>query len=217
MSCHDEHGHEGHDHDHIPPPDTNEAQTLYAKINHDQVQTLNESEEGSGAAIIRKYTERLAVEPILESDVDPELLITIPFTGLVRLHSLLIRSFADDRAPRQIRIFKNRSDLDFSSASELKPVQEVEFPQGTGVGTLENDGIVEFALNRAQLSNVTSVTLHVPTNYGGETTALTYIGLRGDWKELNRAPVVTMYEAAANPADHRNILQDSKKLHRAAD
>ncbi|PRT53590.1 PITH domain-containing protein 1 [Wickerhamiella sorbophila] len=217
MSCHDAHHDHHHDHDHLPPPDTNEAQTLYSKINLDQVVVLNECDPGSGAAIIRKYSERLATEPYLESDVDPELLITIPFTGLVRLHSLLIRSFADARAPREIRIFKNRDDLDFTNVADLKEVQKLEHPAETGVGTSQDDGIVEYALNRAQLSNVTSITLHIPSNYGAETSAMTYIGLRGDFKELNRAPVVTMYEAAANPADHRNILKDAEQLHRTAD
>lgn len=129
----------------------------------------------------------------------------------------MIRSYPDDRAPREIRVFKNRDDLDFSNVSDIKEVQKLEHPAETGVGTSQDDGIVEYALNRAQLSNVTSVTLHIPSNYGAETTALTYIGLRGDFKELNRAPIVTMYEAAANPADHKNILKDANKLHRTAD
>lgn len=43
-------------------------------------------------------------------------------------------------------------------------------------------------------------------NYGDDVTRILYIGLRGEFKELNRAPVVTLYESAANPADHKKIV-----------
>ena len=86
--CHDEHaghGHHGHDHEHgahdhsddITPALQN---SLYDRIDFDKIVTLNEEEEGSGRAIVKKtWTERLESEPELLSSADEQLLITIPY------------------------------------------------------------------------------------------------------------------------------------------
>lgn len=199
------HHHCQHEHEEEGPPDTNEAHTLWPYIDHDRVRALNEAEEGSAARVIREWQYRLSTTPVLESDVDEELLVTIPFTGLVKLHSVLLRSIGDDHNPKRIRLFKKGEDLDFGTVGDAKPTSTFEFPEGVGLNTSEMDGIVEFAVNRAHFSNITSLTLHIPTNWGAETTQLVYIGLRGEWAEYKSAPVVAQYEAAANPADHKKL------------
>lgn len=201
------HGHQHchHEHEEVGPPDTNESQTLWPYIDHDRVRALNEIEDGSAARVLREWQYRLATSPFLESDVDEELLITIPFTGLVKLHSILLRSFGDDHNPKTLRVFKKGDDLDFGTAADAKPTATFTFPEEVGINTSEMDGIVEFAVNRAHFANITSLTLHIPTNWGAETTRILYIGLRGEWTELRSAPVVTQYEAAANPADHKKL------------
>ena len=32
---------------------------------------------------------------------------------------------------------------------------------------------------------------------------MSYIGFKGEWMKLNREPINFLYEAAANPADHK--------------
>lgn len=58
----DDHGH-GHSHshgdDHLPPPDTYASQSLYDKIHHDQIRTLNESEPDAGRSIFKSWENRL--------------------------------------------------------------------------------------------------------------------------------------------------------------
>ncbi|ANB12676.1 hypothetical protein AWJ20_940 [Sugiyamaella lignohabitans] len=229
MDCrnedHDDHGHghgghghgHDHDHDHVPPPDTNAVQSLYQTINHDHIVTLNESTVDSGKEVFKEWEKRLDVSKILESDVDEQLLIHVPFTGLVRLHSLLIRTTSDDYAPKTIKLFKNREDLDFSTASDLTPTAAFTHPYGVGGDesveleassnrTMDEEGIAEYAVNRAHFSNLTSLTLFIEDNHGEDTTKILYIGLRGEWSKMSRAPVVTMYEAAANPRDHKNLV-----------
>lgn len=82
--CHDEHvGHGGHDHDHehdhsddITPA---VQHSLYSQINFDHIVTLNEAQRDVGKAIVKKtWQERLSVEPELASDVDEQLLMTVP-------------------------------------------------------------------------------------------------------------------------------------------
>jgi hypothetical protein len=87
--CHDEHDHSGHSHSHGDEHDHSDDITpalqysLYQHINFDDITTLNESEAGSGKAIVKKtWAERLQDEPELESDADEQLLMHIPFVLL---------------------------------------------------------------------------------------------------------------------------------------
>jgi hypothetical protein len=218
------HGH-GHDHSHVPPPDTTAAQSLYAYIDHDHIHTLNESHADSGRSVFRSWEDRLKATPHLESDVDEQLLIHVPFTAVVRLQSLLIRTTSDDFAPKTIKLFKNRSDIDFGIAGELTPVEKVTHPHGIGgsseepgeaspTSDLDAEGIAEYALNRAHFSNTTSLTIYVEDNWGEDITKILYIGLRGQVTgKLSNAPIVTVYEAAANPADHKSIVPGDAVVH----
>ena len=75
--CHDEHEHHGHDHtDDLTPALQNH---IYQQIDFSAINTLNESESGSGAKVVQKtWTERLDEEPELKSDADEQLLMHIP-------------------------------------------------------------------------------------------------------------------------------------------
>ncbi|CAN6634255.1 hypothetical protein TRVA0_014S02036 [Trichomonascus vanleenenianus] len=204
MSC--EHEHHDHDHSHVPPPQTNESQSLYQYIDHDHVRTLNEQEPNSGQKVFKQWTDRLSTQDFVESDVDEQLMFHVPFTGNVKIHSLLVRSTNDEHAPNVIKLYKNKDDLDFEAVDGLKPLVKLDHPENVGgvIGeSAGEEGIVEYALNKALFSNVNSITIFVESNHGEETTRILYIGLRGDFAGARSgAPVVT-YEAAANPKDHK--------------
>lgn len=78
--CHDEHaGHGGHDHDHSDDITPALQHSLYEQINFDEVITLNEDWRGAGKSVVQKtWAERLTTEPELASDVDEQLLMTVP-------------------------------------------------------------------------------------------------------------------------------------------
>jgi hypothetical protein len=82
--CHDEHsghGHDHHDHEHDHSDDITPAlqHSLYEQINFDEIVTLNEDRRDAGKAIVKKtWAERLTTEPELASDVDEQLLMTVP-------------------------------------------------------------------------------------------------------------------------------------------
>ncbi|KAI0593748.1 DUF1000-domain-containing protein [Biscogniauxia sp. FL1348] len=212
--CHDEHvshgGHDhhdhGHDHDHDHSDDITPAlqHSLYQHIRFDDIITLNEATTGSGKAIVKKtWAERLQPEPELQSDADEQLLMTVPFTGQVKLHSILVRSSASASAPRTLRVFINREDVDFEAAEELAATQELELARTSEVQ--------ELPVRRALFGKVQRLTLFFPDNFGiegggadedGEATRLSYLGFRGEWMQLGRAPVNILYEAAPNPSDH---------------
>lgn len=125
------------------------------------------------------------------------------FTGQVKLHSLLLYTAPTAAAPKTVKLFKNRDDLDFSTASELSPTQTIEVPQ-----PVAGADVFELPLNRAHWNTTTSITLFFEDNWtDGEddVTKVGYVGFKGQFMALNREPVSFLYEAAANPNDHISI------------
>lgn len=114
------------------------------------------------------------------------------------MHALLIWTAPTPAAPKNIKLFKNRDDLDFSTSSDLAPTQKVEVPR-----PVPGADVFEIPLSRALWNTTTSITLFIEDNWDGEeTTKVGYIGFKGQFMALNREPVTVMYEAAANPSDH---------------
>ncbi|KAL3480121.1 PITH domain-containing protein [Aspergillus californicus] len=205
---HDHHGHchgeadDAHDHSNDITPALQSL--LYSQIQFDSINTLNEATPNSGAAIVKKtWAERQDDEPELESDADEQLLMYIPFTGQVNVHSIIIYTAPTPCAPKTLKLFKNRDDLDFSTASELKPTQTIELPQ-----PIAGTDLFELSLNRAHWNATTSVTLFFEDNWSDgeeDVTKVGYIGFKGQFMALNREPVNFLYESAANPNDHVTI------------
>lgn len=120
------------------------------------------------------------------------------FTAQIRLHSILFRTSTTSNAPMTVKVFLNRDDLDFATASSLQPTQSLELSQ-------TND-VQEVPVKRALFNAVQSLDLYFEDNWSqGEedVTRLSYMGFKGDWMKLNKEPVSFLYEAAANPADHK--------------
>lgn len=191
------HDHDEHDHsDDITPALQNQ---IYSQIDFSAINTLNESVPRSGAAIVQKsWTQRLDAEPELKSDADEQLLMTIPFTAQIRLHSILIRTSNSASAPLTLKVHVNRADLDFSSASDLQPTQTLSLAQTSEVQ--------EVPLRRALFNTTRSLTLFFEDNWSAgeeDETRVCYLGFKGEWMKLSREPVSVLYEAAARPADHK--------------
>jgi hypothetical protein len=123
------------------------------------------------------------------------------FTGQVRLHEILLRTSTTASAPATLKVFVNRDELDFGTASELAPAQTFELPQSNEVQPL--------AMQRAKFSTTRSLTLFFEDNWGHgdeDVTRISYIAFKGDFMQLSKEPVSFLYEAAANPADHQAIV-----------
>ncbi|KAK4139834.1 PITH domain-containing protein [Dichotomopilus funicola] len=200
--CHDEHSHGDHSHgEHDHSDDITPALqfSLYQHIDFDGVTTLNEAEFGAGRAVVRKtWAERLSAEPELASDVDEQVIVNVPFTGQVKLHSILLRTSDSDAAPKTLKVIINRDDVDFGVAEETSGTQEFELSR-----TAE---VQELPVRRARFNAVRRLTLFFPDNFGDgdeDVTRLSYLGFKGEWMQLGRAPANILYEAAANPGDHK--------------
>ena len=55
----------------------------------------------------------------------------------------------------------------------------------------------------AKFNGVHSLDLHFPTNHGADHTAISFVGLRGEWAQRRRQAVEAVYEAKPMPGDHR--------------
>ncbi|KAF8896495.1 galactose-binding domain-like protein [Infundibulicybe gibba] len=184
-----------HDHDHDHPSETGSKDNLFQHIDRSNVVALNAS--GQGPEVIKPWHERLDESKALESDADDQMIIRIPFTGSVKLRSLLLKTGPAGQTPSKVALFVNEPSLDFDDISDRTPIQEFDIPQGREVG--------EYSIRTAKCSNVSSVTLFFPASQGSDTIQLYYAGFMGVWSERKTNPVITVYETQANLADHEKI------------
>ncbi|KAJ7366440.1 DUF1000-domain-containing protein [Mycena albidolilacea] len=196
---HDGHcGHESTEHDHDHDHDSTDLgpkDNLFSRIDRDNVVALNAL--SPGPAVIKPWHERLDEEKSVESDADDQMIIRIPFTGSVKLRSLLLKTGPTDQTPLKVVLFANESSLDFQDISDKTPTQEFTVAQGREVG--------EYALRTAKFSNVSSISLFFPEAQGADTTKIYYVGFLGLWTERKMSAPVTVYETQANLADHEKI------------
>jgi hypothetical protein len=87
MSHHHDHHHDhydgqdpiDHNHDHDDDLTPAVQNLLYAQLDFDAVQCMNEAEAGSAIKVLRKtWADRLNNTPEIETDTDEQLLLTIP-------------------------------------------------------------------------------------------------------------------------------------------
>jgi hypothetical protein len=234
MSCEDEHhghGHGGHgdDHDHdghnhIAPIATFPSQSLLSKVDCGKITGLNISNPREELRrLFKNEATKYELKPVIKSDCDAQLLINIPFTNSsVKLFSLIIRSNGDLYCPRTIKLYKNDTTIDFDNVNDKKPTFQLEHPQ-VGVmynedesmpDTLDNDNeFVEHYLPRHKFTGVYNLTIFIEDVYGDEDeTHLHSLDLRGEYTELNKNPVITIYESAPNPADHQKITETTLNM-----
>lgn len=60
-------------------------------------------------------------------------------------------------------------------------------------------------MKRALFGKVQRLTLFFVDNFGDgdeDVTRVSYLGFKGEWMQLGRAPSQILYEAAPNPNDH---------------
>jgi len=109
-----------------------------------------------------------------------------------------MRTSDSDSAPKTLKVIINREDVDFSIAEDSEGTQAFELSRTSEVQ--------ELPVRRARFNAVRRIALFFPDNFGDgdeDVTRISYVGFRGEWMQLGRAPANILYEAAANPADHK--------------
>ncbi|TYJ58190.1 thioredoxin [Cryptococcus floricola] len=110
----------------------------------------------------------------LESDVDPELLISIPFQDPIKLkHISIFSGISPSQAPKTIKLFINQPNIGFDEADSLTPAQEIELTADQVKGD-------KIELRFVRFQNVRSLHILVKDNQEDEeTTRIDSIDLFG--------------------------------------
>ncbi|XP_027231223.2 PITH domain-containing protein GA19395 [Penaeus vannamei] len=199
---HDHSGHgscEGHDH---TPAELGVAYSLYTRIDIDNVECLNEAVEDSGKTVFKPWEERLDREKFVESDADEELLFNIPFTDNIKLKGIILVGGENGHHPKKMRLFKNRPHMTFDDVNSAAE-QEFDLQQ-------DPTGTLEYTTKVVKFSSVTHLTIHFPSNFGEETTKVSYIGFRGEYTKAHRHGVtICNYELSPQMMDHKDKALDS--------
>lgn len=127
----------------------------------------------------------------LKSDIDPQLLVSIPFYSPVKLGALRIRVTENrEAAPARIKLFTNRVSLGFSDAESLPAVQVI---------TQEDISSGEVVpLKFVLFQNVVSLQLFVESNQGNvdqtEIEGIELFGIAGESMNMKEFKKVSEHE-----------------------
>ncbi|XP_012286981.1 PITH domain-containing protein GA19395 [Orussus abietinus] len=175
--------------------------SLYQKIDTENLECLNEYEEGSGVTVFKPWEDRLDRSKFVESDVDEELLFNVPFTGLIKLKGLIVAGEGDNSHPCKVRLFKNRPHMTFDAAL-TESDQEFELCR-------DESGVHEYSIKVVKFSSVHHLTLHFSGNFGAERTRINYIGLKGEWSPApKQGVVIATYEVRPQVSD---LVDDTQR------
>uniref|UniRef100_A0A2P2I945 PITH domain-containing protein GA19395-like n=1 Tax=Hirondellea gigas TaxID=1518452 RepID=A0A2P2I945_9CRUS len=174
--------------------------SLYTKINWSEFTTLNEATKETGRKVFKPWQDRLSDEYV-ESDIDGDLIFNIPLTGDVKLMGIIVVGGPVALHPTKVRLFKGS----YRGFDEVQGTadQEIDLHPDT-------KGVMEYPVKATRFNNVSYLCLHFPANFsGGDNTRISYIGLRGDFKKVNRdAIAIATYEIRPSMSDHKNALDE---------
>jgi len=146
-------------------------------------------------AIIKPWNEREDTTEYVDSNVDDQVVIHVPFIQNVRLRSISLKLGRGELAPRHLRIYANHTTIvDFEDAEVTKPQLNVTLQEG-------EVGVIEYPLNIPAFANIHSLSVFFSEAVGGEVTRLYYIGFRGDTRTPRREAHSKLEIPAANAAD----------------
>ncbi|GAY44674.1 PITH domain-containing protein [Citrus sinensis] len=108
----------------------------------------------------------------LESDADEQLLIYLPFTQVVKLHSIVVKG-PEEEGPKTVKLFSNREHMGFSNVNDFPP-------SDTAVLTPDNLKGKPVVLKFVKFQNVRSLTIFIEDNQSdSEVTKVNKIALFG--------------------------------------
>ncbi|MQL76331.1 hypothetical protein Taro_008708 [Colocasia esculenta] len=109
---------------------------------------------------------------VLESDADEQLLIYIPFTQVVKLHSVVFMG-PEEEGPRTVKLFTNKEHMGFSNVTDYPP-------SDSSVLSQENLKGKPVTVKYVKFQNVHSLTIFIEDNQGStDTTKVQKIILYG--------------------------------------
>lgn len=182
--------------------DIDYGDTLYSSIETINIRALNTEDDNTASHPFKPHNKRLDETLVLKSDEDDgDLIIHIPFTCQVILKSFCIIGGSNETAPKSIKMWKNREDIDFGNVNEVPETQKFDL-------TYDIEGNIWYPTRVIKFQNISNLTLFFEND---NQTQINYIGLKGkSTKNKKNKSINIVYESQANPADHNKITEHNK-------
>ncbi|PPQ67208.1 hypothetical protein CVT26_007281 [Gymnopilus dilepis] len=172
-----------------------DTSNLFRVIDRDNVYGLNLTVPEDAKEVIKPWDEREDNSKYLDSNVDDQLIIHVPFVENVRIKSVLLKLGRGEAAPRHLRIYANHSTIvDFAEAETTKPQLNISLLEG-------ETGVVEYPVRVASFVSVHSLSLFFNNSVGGDLTRIYYIGFKGDARSTKREVNSKLEVPAPHAAD----------------
>ncbi len=147
--------------------------------------------------VFKPFARRLEELPMIKSDADEEIMVTIRFTSPCHVRKLMFIGGGDEEShPKTIKCFVNHEGIDFSNVEDFTPAQVFS---NLSINTA---GVTEvFATPASKFTNIDVLTFYFSENYGGDATIVQYIGMQGEHTHYRREAVDAEYEVLCNGQD----------------
>ncbi|KAF5310566.1 hypothetical protein D9619_008196 [Psilocybe cf. subviscida] len=164
-------------------------------LHESSVYGLNLTVPEDAKEVIKPWDLRESNDKYLDSNVDDQMIVHIPFVENVRIKSILVKLGRGEVTPRHLRVYANRSSIvDFSEAESTKPHLNISLLEG-------ETGVVEYPVRVAAFTSVHSLSLYFNDSVGGDVSRVYYIGFKGDMRNIKRAVNSRLEVPAPNAAD----------------
>ncbi|KAH7910279.1 DUF1000-domain-containing protein [Hygrophoropsis aurantiaca] len=175
--------------------DGSDLSNLYGMIDKDNVHGLNLTVPEDAKGIIKPWNERDDTTHFVESGVDDQTIIYVPFTQNVRVKSILLKLGRGEVTPRHLRVYANYPNIiDFAEAETTKPHLNISLSEG-------ETSVVEYPLRVAAFASVSSLSLYFRDSVGGDNSRVYYVGFKGDVRTLRKEGTKKLEIPAANAPD----------------
>jgi hypothetical protein len=143
--------------------------------------------------LIKPWEDREDEVKFVESNVDDQLMVHIPFTENVRIRSILLKVGRGDTAPRHLDVYLNHPNIDFSDAESLQPHLKLALLEG-------ESGVMEYPVRVAAFASVHSLSLFF-ANPDNACSRVYFIGFRGDLRSVKREGTAKLQVPAPTATD----------------
>jgi hypothetical protein len=95
-----------------------------------------------------------------------------------------------------MKVYKNEEIVDFSILEDKRPVQIIDLADSPL-------GEIDYPLNLSKFNNCQNIVLGFEQNFGGTTSLINFIGLKGQYLRDKSKAQEIIYEVRANVDDHK--------------
>jgi hypothetical protein len=172
-----------------------DTSNLFQVIDRHNIHGLNLTVPEDAKEIIKPWDKREDNSQYLDSSVDDQLIIHIPFLQNVRIRSVLLKLGRGSTTPRHLRIYANHPNIvDFAEAESIRPHVDISLLEG-------ETGVVEYPLRVAAFTSVHALSMFFSDAVGDEQSRIYYLGFRGDTRYTKKEVNSKLEVPAPNAAE----------------